>query len=954
MPQDTPKYNSRFEAQAQGFAVGDGNIIYNYFGYETEVASTGAPVDDLPCPYRGLYHFTPSDAEYFFGREDFVEELFQATQTRNFIPVLGASGSGKSSVVLAGLLPKLEQEQKDHWLFTHFRPSEGDDPFHALALALVPLYAPKLFGDAKFKETHNIAESLRDRVYPLSYILTGIKHGYSNKKLLLIADQFEEIYTHCANNEIRSRFLDCLLSSLQSPDSEVSSSTVLVTTMRADFLANALSYRPFADMLQKDDIKLGAMSREELTVAIKKPAEQLGVTFEAGLVTRILNDVEREPGNLSLLEFALTELWKKRTDKLLTHHIYEAIGQVKGALADYASNKYENLTEKEKEHAQCIFIQLIHPNEGTEDTRRLSTRDEVGEDNWNLVIKLASFRLVVTNRIEDTGKETVEIVNEALIQEWKTLQDWIERNREFRIWQEGLKTRIKECNDGKGELLSKVRLRIAKEWLKTHGQQISKEEKNFIKKSQQQRRRQWWLVRSITAIILLGSSFALAELYKRSCDVGEKIGQDCFRFIITSGDSRLFVGTTNQYIDKGIKHFAQGEFEEAENYFKKARDTAPHNPIHLIYENNAKALARGNPYKLAVVVPVDNHEEISQNMLRGVAFAQKEFNQKRENSYTPLLQIIIANDKNDQKITKKVAESLIKEDVLGIIGHRSSGSSLTAIPVYDKKGISMVSPTSGSANLDHQDKENDVFFRAVASNKKIAERFYEYVKQNCLDKNEDNQVWLVHDSKAEYSKNLKENFDNSLESEYKERFDQYNFNYFSDKSEEQIKQEIIKEKIEDKGVKCAILLPSTKTTAAAISIFHAHNKLNLPNDRKILFLSGSALHNDETLKVDEASEKERLMVLLPQNQIDENKKKLIDDEWRKNISWRTYTSYQATKFLIRGLEKLDNKNERSINKKREIVLNYLKRHRNSLEDNLDYCLISLKDVEQISASQWCN
>ncbi|MDJ0707927.1 MAG: hypothetical protein QNJ46_32025, partial [Leptolyngbyaceae cyanobacterium MO_188.B28] len=350
MAEDSSKYNPIFEAQAQGFAVGNNNIIYNYFGYREELkpALVDADDDNLPGPYRGLYHFNPNDAEHFFGRDVFIEKIFQATKRRNFIPVLGASGSGKSSVVLAGLVPKLQQ--LGHWRFTHFRPGSdsGSNPFLALARALVPLYTKNLDATDKIIQARKLAQSLGNGEIPLTDVFAQIHQNYPTDRVLLIADQFEEIYTLCADQTIRRNFLDTLLASFKS-SSGTSSSTVLVATMRADFLANALSYRPFADMLQNADIKLGAMSQEELTEVIEKPAQKLGVTFEAGLVGRIINDVKDEPGNLPLLEFALTELWKKRTGKQLTHDAYEAIGQVKGALADYADVKYKNLTTEEKE-----------------------------------------------------------------------------------------------------------------------------------------------------------------------------------------------------------------------------------------------------------------------------------------------------------------------------------------------------------------------------------------------------------------------------------------------------------------------------------------------------------------------------------------------------------------------------------------------------------------------------
>ncbi|TFI54895.1 hypothetical protein BLD44_007910 [Mastigocladus laminosus UU774] len=461
------------------------NYYYREYAKVAPVKSDEVSTDkELPCPYRGLFHFGPNDAEFFFGREVFIKELFQATQTRNFIAVLGASGSGKSSVVLAGLVPRLQQE--GHWQFTHFRP--GSDPFHALALSLVPLYTPELNATEQIRQARQLAGYFRDDIVPVSDVFATIQQNHPKQRLLVIADQFEELYTQCREQAVRHRFLDCILASIQSLTSGSLFSTVLVATIRADFLGSALSYRSFVDVLTNTDIKLGPMNREELSQVIEKPAEKLGVNFEVGLVERILDDVENEPGNLPLLEFALTLLWQRRRANQLTHTAYDAIGQVKGALVNYADEKYDNLTSAEQEQARRIFIQLVRPGEDTEDTRRLATSAELGEENWYLVTHkdgLADSRLVVTSR-NAAGQEIVEIVHEALIQNWGKLRQWIETDRKFRAWQERLRIRIQEWEaaDKDDELLLRgVSLLEADDWREKRLADLSLKERFFIQLS---------------------------------------------------------------------------------------------------------------------------------------------------------------------------------------------------------------------------------------------------------------------------------------------------------------------------------------------------------------------------------------------------------------------------------------------------------------------------------------
>lgn len=495
-------------------------ITNYYYREEARIApadSADVADDKLPCPYRGLFHFGPGDAEYFFGRKSFIKTLFQATQTRNFIPLLGASGSGKSSVVFAGLVPKLQQE--GHWQFTHFRP--GSDPFHALALALVPLYTTNLNETERLAQARQLANYLRDGDIPLADVVAQIQQNYPSERVLVIADQFEELYTLCPDETIRRNFLDKLTTS---PFERVG--MVLVLTMRADFLGNALSYRPFADVLQNTDLKLGPMNREELTEVIEKPAQKLGVTFEAGLVERILDDVESEPGNLPLLEFALTELWQRRQGQQLTHLAYTEIGQVQGALARHANEEYDKLSEAQRKEVRRIFIQLVRPGEGTEDTRRLATKAELGAVNWALVKQLADARLVVTSRSEEAQVETVEVVHEALIRNWGELRGWMDTDRVFRAWQERLRAGMyqwQQIENGdvtgwdESRLLRGTALAEAEEKLKQRPEDLSEGELFYIQVSvklrdKEQRRRERVRRQTVYVYVLAGGSILILAL----------------------------------------------------------------------------------------------------------------------------------------------------------------------------------------------------------------------------------------------------------------------------------------------------------------------------------------------------------------------------------------------------------------------------------------------------------
>jgi WD40 repeat protein/DNA-binding SARP family transcriptional activator len=435
------------------------------------------------CPYRGLAAFREEDAPFFFGREGFTRRLHRAVQERPQVAVIvGSSGSGKSSAVFAGLLPRLRAgSDAGDWLIAGFRP--GTHPFRALAGSLVQAMSPELADAERSVQARSLADALRGGSLRLiDAVERALRKQPQARRLLLVADQFEELYTLCPERQNRRRFLDELLAAVKAVEVQPEPRLVLLLAMRADFMGRALAHRPFADALQEASVLLGPMNREELGAAVEKPAQVQGVAFEAGLVERILDDVGQEPGNLPLLEFALTLLWEWQSYGWLTHAGYEEIGRVEGALARYAGEVFGALDPEAQEQARRVFVQLVRPGEGTEDTRRLATRAEVGEENWALVQHLADKRLVVTGR-DAAGVETVEVVHEALIPGWGQLQDWMEADRTFRTWQERLRAALRqwEATGGDaGALLRGAPLAEAEGWLAERGGELSEAERAFV------------------------------------------------------------------------------------------------------------------------------------------------------------------------------------------------------------------------------------------------------------------------------------------------------------------------------------------------------------------------------------------------------------------------------------------------------------------------------------------
>jgi WD40 repeat protein len=442
-----------------------------------------------------LSAFTEQDEHLFFGRDEFAEQLVTAVKKHPLVPVIGASGSGKSSVVFARLIPRLRAEGT--WLIEFFRPGfPHKNAFSNLASALLRQLETQITETEKLIESNKLSKALEQSDILLSDAIDRTLTKYSKKRFLLVIDQFEELYKPDIKEEDRHKFLNQILDAIKEKHN---CNFTLLLTLRADFIPFALSYQPFAEAWSKSNHQwLLSMNRQELKAVIEQPVKDK-VKIADKLTERILNAVEGKAGNLPLLEFALTELWTKQVGGELTYQAYEEIGGVENALANHAQKEYENLNEAEQQKAQKIFIQLVYPGQGTEDTRRLATRSEVGTDNWDVVAKLADARLVVTgSRVleptptanlqesNSTSEETVEVIHETLITKWKILKDWIDGNREFRTWQERLRVYMSPWiihKKDKGYALQGVPLTEAKTWRDDRENYLSPDEREYIDES---------------------------------------------------------------------------------------------------------------------------------------------------------------------------------------------------------------------------------------------------------------------------------------------------------------------------------------------------------------------------------------------------------------------------------------------------------------------------------------
>ncbi len=379
-------------------------------------------------PYKGLRAYQEADAGDFFGREALIAQLVARLEDSRFLALVGPSGSGKSSVVRAGLIPALRAGAlpgSEAWYVAQMAP--GTHPLEELELALWPVAVdpPPSLVEPMQRDSRGLLRTLR-RVLP----------DAENVQLLLVVDQFEELFTLVDDEARRTHFLESLYVALTAPRTPLR----LIVTLRADFYDRPLQVQPLAGLFKEHTEPLLPLSRDELLWAVQEPARRAGVSFEDGLLPAILADVEAEPGALPLLQYALTELFSARHGRQMTRKTYAGLGGVPGALARRADETYFALSPDEQAGARQLFLRLVTLGEGIADTRRrvrLAEVSQLGAAGGSLpagtvgavLEQFGQARLLVFDRDPLTREPTVEVAHEALLRRWDRLRDWLAESR---------------------------------------------------------------------------------------------------------------------------------------------------------------------------------------------------------------------------------------------------------------------------------------------------------------------------------------------------------------------------------------------------------------------------------------------------------------------------------------------------------------------------------------------
>ncbi len=398
-------------------------------------------LDESVCPYQGLNAFMPETKQFFFGRDGVVLELLRKLQDCNFVLVIGPSGIGKSSIVRAGVVPRLLEQG---WrILGPIKP--GPEPMGELKRAF-----RAVFGEREIAEVYRQIEE--EGLWPVVERLQALADGAAGQRFLLVIDQFEEVFTVCINPEQRQRFIAQLVTvgtnRVRPPgaDSPAASVLSIVTTMRSDFVNDWLATGQPTQVIQEQTVYVGPLQGQGLRDAIVKPAERLGYGFGAGLLELILADVESERNCLPLLEFALSELWaqRDRQKRLLTAAAYQQMGRLQGALDARVEAVYGSLNEVERDWARRVCLQLVRIGKGETDTRqrqlkgnllKLASGNGVQERQIvDVMGELVRGRLLVSDgAVSSDGEDggaTIDLAHEALMGGWGRFVEWRQQDRD--------------------------------------------------------------------------------------------------------------------------------------------------------------------------------------------------------------------------------------------------------------------------------------------------------------------------------------------------------------------------------------------------------------------------------------------------------------------------------------------------------------------------------------------
>ncbi|HEY9815341.1 MAG TPA: pentapeptide repeat-containing protein [Candidatus Obscuribacterales bacterium] len=483
-----------------GMAIGQVTVYLSQMPTEKELPRSTATLGDNP--YQGLKAFREADGDRFFGRDRHIQDLWQRFQslhntpnTIRLLPIYGPSGSGKSSLARAGLIPALGRQPlpgRDRARVAVLTP--GTHPLDALATVLARIVTQDATPLAKADEFRAaLVQTASNQQHDGLRRIAGVFPDIDALPLIVLVDQFEELYTLCDDEQVRRAFVDNLLVAACDRAQQVS----VIITMRSDFLGATQQHPQLNQLFSSQGFLVPSMTPDDLAVAIAAPAKQAGYELDKATVQLLVHEAQGQEGALPLLQFALTQIWEGLRQGIEPADTLERIGGVGGAVATEAQRIYNSLSEDEQAIARCIFLSLIQLNDDKTATRRRASISELITEKGdepkvrNIIHQFARPGVwILVTSANQQQIEMVEVAHEALIQHWEELRVWLNQQWELLCQKHKIEQSVQEWerhHRSQEYLLQGRSLRDAKSLAKlttlTPGTQISHSARQFIRKS---------------------------------------------------------------------------------------------------------------------------------------------------------------------------------------------------------------------------------------------------------------------------------------------------------------------------------------------------------------------------------------------------------------------------------------------------------------------------------------
>ncbi|MFM2063602.1 MAG: hypothetical protein RLZZ507_3273 [Cyanobacteriota bacterium] len=838
-------------------------------------------------PQRNPYIIgRPIDQQFFFGRESlFLSINDYLQQGQQVILLYGQRRIGKSSIIrnIPNKLPDLNK-----FVFVRFNLEyySQDSLSKILAELAKEVISDLSLDDENIKVPEITELELNTEIFSHEF-LPQVYQSLENKNLVLLLDEFDALLNNQDSELLLEQVYKYLLATIK-----VNRKLFLIVFIEQKSVNNSRISKIFRDVPIKE---IGLLDKNSTKDVIIKPAENI-IEYEKDAIKAIFNLSAGHPYFTQAICFSIFGRARENNQWKVSSEDVEAITSKAIELAEAGLAWFwDGFSIPEK----MVFAAIAEAQENSEDYIELIRRLRPDTDN-KLIIE--TKQLLRNNGFLDEIEEKIKI---ELVRRWiiqrHPLREEINELDKFEFEQK------KNSSDETANQSYQYQVNIITENTEENTDNIRyvPYELNESSNSNSTKLNPIILnlikIAPIVAVIL---AIMVAFLYRStSCLTNEQkvLGIFCTteqNINISRSNKTFFPNITNIPRDQGIENIKKGNYAQAYELFNQAVKANPYDPEVLIYYNNSLARQQGSPFTLAVVVPVNNINN-AQEILRGVAQAQNEFN-KNKGFNGRLLEIIIANDSNESEKAKQVAEELVKDpSILGVIGHNSSDATKAALPEYEKAGLAVISPTSTSILL-----KNPVFFRTVYSDEIAGQKLADYTYKNLQLK----KAVVFANPNSPYSNSVRETFTNYFEKlggeVVRKPLIDLTANTFD--AEKEVAKSVYSDKAE-----AALLFPDTQNTDIAINIAKEIKSRNekLKNNpqpgqiKELKMLAGHTLYNNETL-VRGGKDVQGLVIAVPwfrETAQAKNFAKKSEQFWRGGISWRTATSYDATQALIKAL-----------------------------------------------------